>query len=300
MGRGPRKGKLLVVGTPIGNLGDLSPRAQRALSEADAVLCEDTRVTAKLAARFGLAAPRFSCPPPRERSRVPEMLRRLEAGETVAVVSDAGMPGLSDPGEHLVRAAAEAGYPVLVVPGPSAPAAALAVSGLPAVPHVFLGFLPSRAAERRRLLARLADRQETLVWFEAPHRLVESLSDAAGALGRRRACVARELTKIHEETARGTLEELAALFGARARGRGEATVVVEGSGNRESQAERSGLSQEALDREIREALEAGSDKRALARRIALRAARPSREVYARAVELSRDMAGRGGREREKA
>src|SRR5262249_4295714 len=138
-------GRLIVVGTPIGNLEDLSPRASRALAGADAVLCEDTRVTAKLAARFGFSAERISSPGPREKSGVPELLRRLGAGETVALVSDAGMPGLSDPGEHLVTAAARAGFPVTVVPGPSAPAAALAISGLPAVPHLFVGFLPARA-----------------------------------------------------------------------------------------------------------------------------------------------------------
>ena len=131
-----RRGRLLVVGTPIGNLEDLSPRARRALSEADVIFCEDTRVTAKLAARFSIPAPRISCPAPREGARVEELLDRLSRGETVALVSDAGMPGMSDPGERLVAAAAEAGHVVEVVPGPSAPAAALAISGLPAVNSV--------------------------------------------------------------------------------------------------------------------------------------------------------------------
>src|SRR6266496_1940749 len=158
MGAAGKRGQLLVVGTPIGNLEDLSPRALRTLSLADAIFCEDTRVTGKLASRFGLAAMRLSCPAPRERGRVAELLRRLAAGETVALVTDAGMPGLSDPGEHLVAAAAAAGHAVRVIPGPSAPAAALAVSGLPAVPHLFLGFLPSRAGERRRLLEKVKER----------------------------------------------------------------------------------------------------------------------------------------------
>lgn len=285
-----RKGQLLVVGTPIGNLEDFSPRARRALENADAILCEDTRVTAKLAARFGLAAARLSCPGPREKGRTEELLRRLEAGETVALVSDAGMPGLSDPGEHLVRAAGEAGYTVRVVPGPSAPAAALAISGLPAVPHLFLGFLPARKGERKRLLESVRDRRETLVWFEAPHRLVESLEDAARTLGPRRACVARELTKVHEEAARGDLEGLAALFRSRGEARGEATVVAEGAG--EGAAE---LGLDGVDQEIERALAGGEEKRALARAIARRSGRPAREIYARAVALSRRESGIGNR-----
>ena len=241
-----KSGRLLVVGTPIGNLEDMSPRAARALAEADAILCEDTRVTAKLARRFSLEAPRISCPAPREKARTAELLRRLSDGQTVALVTDAGMPTLSDPGEHLVEAAARAGFPVLVVPGPSAPAAALAVSGLPAIPHTFLGFLPARSGERARFLEALRQRGETLVWFEAPHRIVPSLQDAARVLGPRRAVVAREMTKLHEEVVRGTLGELAALFAARGGGRGEITVVVEGAPS--DRAREGGLADEDVDR----------------------------------------------------
>jgi 16S rRNA (cytidine1402-2'-O)-methyltransferase len=286
-----RAGQLLVVGTPIGNLEDLSPRALRALSEADAILCEDTRVTGKLAARFGLHASRLSCPAPREKTRIAHLLERLGAGETVALVTDAGMPGLSDPGEHLVQAAAGAGFPVRVVPGPSAPAAALAISGLPAVPHLFLGFLPARSGERRRLLEDVEPRAETLVWFEAPHRLLDSLEDAARILGPRRACVARELTKIHEEAARGALPELAAEFRSRGEGRGEVTVVVEGNrgGPRE-------MSEDETDRRIRAGLAAGKEKRSIARELAGQTGRPAREIYARAVALARRESGTGNRE----
>jgi 16S rRNA (cytidine1402-2'-O)-methyltransferase len=276
-----RAGQLLVVGTPIGNLEDLSPRAMRALADADAILCEDTRVTGKLAARFGFRGTRFSCPAPREKTRIEQLLQRLGAGETVALVTDAGMPGLSDPGEHLVAAAAAAGFPVRVIPGPSAPAAALAISGLPAVPHLFLGFLPARSGERRRFLEEVKPRAETLVWFEAPHRLLDSLEDAARILGSRRACVARELTKIHEEAARGALPELAAEFRSRGEGRGEVTVVVEG--NREKPR---GLSEDETDRRIRAGLAAGKEKRSIARELAAQTGRPAREIYARAVALS--------------
>lgn len=282
MVRQQKRGRLVVVGTPIGNLEDLSPRARRALSDADAVICEDTRVTAKLTNRFGIGSERISCPAPREKSRIPELLRRLEAGETVALVSDAGMPAVSDPGERLVSAAASAGYPVLVVPGPSAPAAALAVSGLPAVPHLFLGFLPARAGERRRRLEDVRGRTETLVWFEAPHRLAPSLEDAAEILGAdRRACVARELTKLHEETARGRLGEIAASFYSRGASKGEVTIVVEGASARPGD-----LSANEIDGEIRRALAAGADKRTIAREIGSRSGRPRREIYARAVALA--------------
>ena len=288
MGPAEKRGELRLVGTPIGNLEDLSPRALTALRTADAILCEDTRVTAKLAARFGLTAPRISCPAPRERSRVGELLRRLAAGEALALVSDAGMPLLSDPGEHLVAAAAAAGYPVRVVPGPSAPAAALAISGLPAVPHVFLGFLPARSGERRRFLESHRERPETLVWFEAPHRLAESLADAARILGGRRACVARELTKVHEEAARGSLPELAALFRARGRTRGESTVVVEGlrEDPRPEEPDPGRSTGRSKRRSWRGETSAPSPASSRARQDV-----PSRQIYARAVALARERAG---------
>lgn len=277
-----KTGRLLVLGTPIGNLEDFSPRGRRALSEATTVFCEDTRVTAKLAARFHATARRVSCPGPREESRVEELLERLRAGETVALTSDAGMPTLSDPGARLVEAAAAAGFLVLVIPGPSAPAAALAVSGLPPVPHVFLGFLPARKGERGRFLETLEGRPETLVWFEAPHRLAESLEDAARVLGARRACVARELTKLHEETRRGTLPELAREFRERGLIRGEVTVVVEG---RRGAAEVS--DENETDRLIRKALSAGTAVKTLSKEIARQTRRPAREIYARALELAK-------------
>ncbi|MCA1581365.1 MAG: 16S rRNA (cytidine(1402)-2'-O)-methyltransferase [Acidobacteria bacterium] len=282
MGGEQRRGSLWIVGTPIGNLEDLSPRALATLSRADAIFCEDTRVTAKIAARFGVGAPRISCPAPRESSRALELLRRLKAGETVALVSDAGMPAVSDPGQELVAAAAAAGFPVYVVPGPSAVSAALAVSGLKAVPHAFLGFLPSRSGERRRLLEARRASPDTLVWFESPHRIAGSLEDAAAVLGPRRACVARELTKIHEEVVRGTLTEAAAAFQARGAGRGEMTVVVEGATGTPAAA-----GDGDIDAAILEALAAGKDKRSIARDLSSLCGRPARELYARAVALAR-------------
>ena len=271
-----------MVGTPIGNLDDLSPRGRQALAQADAIFCEDTRVTAKLAARFGLPARRISCPGPREESRVAELLERLGRGETVALVSDAGMPTLSDPGERLVEAAAAAGHSVLVVPGPSAPAAALALSGLSAVPHTFLGFLPARRGERERLLESLRERRETLVWFESPHRVAESLDSAARVLGPRRACVARELTKLHEEAVRGTLPELAAAFRNRGESRGEITIVVEGLTG-----EPAAAADDDVDARIRVGLAAGGALKALSKEIARATRRPAREIYKRALALGK-------------
>ncbi|HYK41795.1 MAG TPA: 16S rRNA (cytidine(1402)-2'-O)-methyltransferase [Thermoanaerobaculia bacterium] len=274
------RGSLWIVGTPIGNLEDLSPRAQRVLASADAIFCEDTRVTAKLAARFGLGAARISCPAPRERSREPELLRRLAAGEKVAFVSDAGMPALSDPGERLVGMASAAGFPVYVVPGPSAVSAAVALSGFEAVPHAFLGFLPSRSGERRRVLEARRSSPDALVWFEAPHRLAASLEDAAAVLGPRRAIVARELTKIHEEAVRGTLPELARIFRERGEARGEATVVVEGAAPTETPA-----TDEQVDAAIRDGIAGGRKTRQIARDVAAATGRSARDVYARAVRL---------------
>src|SRR5262249_5704245 len=210
--------------------------------------------------------PRISCPAPREGTRVAELLARLGRGETVALVTDAGMPALSDPGGTLVAAAAREGFEVLVVPGPSAVASALSVSGLPAVPHTFLGFLPSRAGARRAFLEGLRGRAETLVWFESPHRLAASLEDAARVLGPRPAAVARELTKLHEETLRGPLDELARTLKARGEGRGEATVVVRGAAPGESADPV--VDAESLDAAIREELARGTGTRALARELA--------------------------------
>jgi 16S rRNA (cytidine1402-2'-O)-methyltransferase len=224
-------GRLLVVATPIGNLADLSPRACAALSGAAVVAAEDTRHTRALLQAAGVATPLLSLHAHNETQRVPELLERLTAGEDVALVSDAGTPLLSDPGFELVSRAAEAGFAVHTIPGPSAITAALAVSGLPTHRFCFEGFLPARAAERRAALASLAQEARTLVFFEAPHRIAATLADLAAEFGAgRRAVVARELTKVHETLYRGTLGELA----ARAQheenfARGELTLVVTGA-----------------------------------------------------------------------
>lgn len=224
-------GSLHVIATPIGNLNDLSTRALQALSQADLVAAEDTRHTLGLLQSIGVSKPMVSLHAYNEGQRVPELLARLRAGEVIALVSDAGTPLLSDPGYEMVSAAANAGFDVRVIPGPSAITAALAVAGLPTTRFCFEGFLPSRSRERRTQLARLAGETRTLVFFEAPHRIAETLADMAAEFGgERRAVVARELTKTHETIYRGTLNELVSLSGSDANfQRGEITLVVSGA-----------------------------------------------------------------------
>lgn len=228
---GNSRGRLDVVATPIGNLSDLSPRAQEILAAADLIAAEDTRHTRALLQSIGVSKPLVSLHAHNESSRVPELLARLQAGESIALVSDAGTPLLSDPGYELVREAARAGCIVSAVPGPSAITAALAVAGLPTDRFCFEGFLPSRASERRARLHTLAGESRTLVFFEAPHRIAECLADFAEVFGpARRAVVARELTKQHETIYRGTLAELAERAKSEPNfARGEITLVVEGA-----------------------------------------------------------------------
>jgi 16S rRNA (cytidine1402-2'-O)-methyltransferase len=221
-------GTLWLVGTPIGHLGDISERARRVLANVDLIACEDTRRTRGLLAHLGIrGASVTTFFEGNERRRVPELVEHLRTGRDVAVVSDAGMPGLSDPGERLVRAAVAEGIPVDVVPGPSAAVTALVVSGLPAARFAFEGFLPRKAGERRARLLQLAGEPRTMILFESPRRVGALLSDAAEALGDRRASVVRELTKVHQEVVRGTLSELASRYEAE-EVRGEVVVVVEG------------------------------------------------------------------------
>ncbi|HXA93423.1 MAG TPA: 16S rRNA (cytidine(1402)-2'-O)-methyltransferase [Steroidobacteraceae bacterium] len=228
---GKRAGRLEVIATPIGNLGDLSARARERLAAADVIAAEDTRRTLALLHSLGVARPVLSLHEHNELQRVEELLARLEAGEIVALVSDAGTPLLSDPGAELVRRAAEAGFDITTVPGPSAIIAALSIAGLPTQPFCFEGFLPANERERHVRLKQLASEARTLVLFEAPHRIVASLADLAMIFGaERRAAAARELTKAHETIYRGTLAELA----QRARAednfqRGKITLVVQGA-----------------------------------------------------------------------
>jgi 16S rRNA (cytidine1402-2'-O)-methyltransferase len=226
-----QRGRLQVIATPIGNMGDLSTRAREALESADLIAAEDTRHTLTLLQAIGISRPLLSLHAHNESQRVPDLLARLEAGEVIALVSDAGTPLLSDPGFELVTRAAQAGFEIAPIPGPSAITTALAVAGLPTSRFCFEGFLPARERERRAELARLAHESRTLVFFEAPHRIAGTLADLAAEFGgERQAVVARELTKSHETIYRGTLAELAEQAHADTNfQRGEITLVVHGA-----------------------------------------------------------------------
>ena len=204
-------GKLYLVATPIGNLEDISARALRLLREAACIAAEDTRTTGKLLAHYGIRTPMLAYHEHNKLVRIEAVLERLAAGD-VALVSDAGTPGLNDPGYELVRAALAAGFEVCPVPGPCAPVAALAASGLPTNSFIYLGYLPRKSAQRKALLAELTRERRTLIALETPHRLMESLEDIQAVLGDRPLAVARELTKLHEEFVRGSVADAREAF----------------------------------------------------------------------------------------
>ena len=230
-------GCLYLVATPIGNLEDITVRALRILGEVDLIACEDTRQTAKLLEHYNIRKPTVSYHEHNESTRSAELAKRIDEGTRVALATDAGTPGISDPGHRLVALCLRNDIRVVPIPGPSAAIAALAASGVPAREFLFLGFLPSRQGERRKALERLQTETRTLVIYESPHRLAESLADAAEKLGRRPAVIARELTKLHEEFLRGDLAELAVRIRQKPV-KGEVTVLIAPpvSGEREVQA----------------------------------------------------------------
>ena len=268
-------GTLYVVGTPIGNLEDISLRALRILRQVDLIAAEDTRTTRKLLARYGIETPLTSYHEHNKLTKLDYLLKTLREKD-VALVSEAGMPGLSDPGYELIRAAIERGIPVVPVPGPSALVTALVVSGLPTDSFVYLGFLPRRREERRRLLELVARERRTLVAFEAPHRLLATLADLKEVLGDRRIAIARELTKVHEEVWRGTTGEALARF-EEAPPRGEFTLVIEG-------AKEARWDEERVRQALRRMLREGVGTREAVKAVAELAGWPKREVYELALE----------------
>jgi 16S rRNA (cytidine1402-2'-O)-methyltransferase len=280
-------GRLAVISTPIGNLGDLSPRARDELAAAELVAAEDTRRTGQLLTTLGLSRPLVSLHEHNERERIDELLEKLRAGARIALVSDAGTPLLSDPGFELVRRVSLEGISVVAVPGPSAITAALSIAGLPTERFSFEGFLPARLGERRTRVAELAGESRTLVFFEAPHRIAESLEDLAAGFGAtRRAAVARELTKVFETVYRGTLAELA----MQARSdtnftRGEITVVVEGA----PRAAAEDAPRIQLDATLTVLLTELAPSKAAALAARLTGAKRN-DAYARALELSKGAA----------
>ncbi|HEV8338813.1 MAG TPA: 16S rRNA (cytidine(1402)-2'-O)-methyltransferase [bacterium] len=279
-------GTLYVVGTPIGNLEDMTLRAVRILGEVDVIACEDTRRTRVLLERHGISTPLISYHEHNERRRAGELVRRLTDGEDVALVTDAGMPTVSDPGFHLVAQALEAGVPVVPVPGPSAVTAALSVSGLPSDRFLFLGFLPRTRAARRRALEEVAALTATLVLFEGPHRIAETLEDVLAILGPRRVALVREATKLHEEVRRGRADQLAAMV-AGGPLRGEITLVVEGSAEARTGTRNSREGTADLDAHLRRLLGAGMSRRDAARSLSEAYGIPRREAYRMATEGKR-------------
>jgi 16S rRNA (cytidine1402-2'-O)-methyltransferase len=272
---------LHIVATPIGNLRDITLRALDVLREADLIACEDTRVFAKLASHYGIAAPTVAYSDATQDAAEPRIVRALAAGKRVALVSDAGMPLISDPGYRLVRAALAGDHVVTSAPGASAVPLALALSGLPTDRFFFGGFLPAKEGERRRAIASAAAVPATLVFFEAPHRLAASLVDLADLLGPRPAAIARELTKLFEEVRRGPLTELARHYGLHPEVKGEIAMVIGPPGESEAPAA------ERLDAALRLAM-AGASVKDAAAEVAARYGLKRRDAYARALELKRE------------
>ena len=281
----PRAGLLSVVGTPIGNLEDASPRVRRVLGEADVVLCEDTRVTGRLMSAFGLHVRLERCDENVMAEKVEGVLARLAAGGRVAFVSDAGMPGVSDPGQRLVDAALDAGMRVEVVPGPSAVTCALVASGLASEHFFFEGFLPRRRGSQLARLAELVAIPGTLVVYESPRRVAETLANVAEVFPARRVALVRELTKLHEEVMRGVAPELVASVAAREEVRGECVIVIAAPGAEELAARRAEAAgpERTLEEEIAAGLAAGEPKSALAKRLAKSFSLPRAEVYDKVV-----------------
>lgn len=280
-------GTIYVVATPIGNLEDITRRAERILGEVDLVAAEDTRHTKVLLNHLGISKPVVSYYDAVESKRAPELVERALAGESIALVSDAGTPLLSDPGFRLVEAAHAAGVPVVPVPGPSAPLALLSVAGLPAGRFTFVGFLPAKISARRKFIAQYAAHRDTLVLFEAPRRLPGALRDLAEVLGEREAVVGRELTKRFEELVRGTLPELASRYAAEdgeRRIRGELVLAIEGAG--EGDANVVSADDPVVGERLRERIASGESPSRAARAVATELGLPRRDVYRRAVEES--------------
>ncbi len=271
----PAAGVLYLVGTPIGNLDDLSPRARRVLAGADRVACEDTRRSGLLLHHLGIRAPLLSFHQHNQTARIPQLLAALEAGEAIAVISDAGLPGVSDPGQELAAAVRAAGRQVICVPGPSAVTTALVSSGLPTGRFCFEGFLPPKGSPRRQRLEALAGEERTIVLFEAPHRLLALLEDLLAVLGDRPLQVARELTKRHEEQVGPTVAAALEHF-RRTPPQGECTLVLGGA----PPAAAPVWDEDDLRRALGELVAGGLSNREAARTLAERSGHSRRDLYA--------------------
>ena len=288
-------GRLIIVGTPIGNLGDLTPRVAQAFEAADAICCEDTRVTSKLLAHLGISRPLVRCDENVIASRSPELIGRMLAGDVIAFASDAGMPSVSDPGQVLVDAAREAGVDVEVIPGPSACVTALVASGIPCEHVYFEGFLPRKHGERVRRLSRLAAIPGALLFYESPHRVAASLEALAEVFPARQVALCRELTKLHEEVLRAQAPYLLEQVRERGELKGEMVLVVAPPSEEELAAFASMMPgaavgaagavdvDEALQKDIQDALAQGEPASAIAKRLSQRYSLKKRAVYERVL-----------------
>jgi len=273
-------GTLYIVGTPIGNLEDMTFRAVQILQSVDAIAAEDTRHTGKLLQHFQIQTPQISYHEHNCYDRLPELLSQLSQGKAIALVTDAGMPGISDPGYELVKACIEAGIPVVPVPGPSAGITALCAAGLPTDRFVFEGFLPASGQQRQQRLESLSAESRTLIFYESPHRLRQTLPDLAASLGENRGIVlARELTKLHEEFWRGSIGEAIAHYHHH-EPKGEFTLVVAGA-----QMEIPVLSQDVLKAELQQIMAQGVSRSQASRQLAQMTKLPRRQLYQLALSL---------------
>jgi 16S rRNA (cytidine1402-2'-O)-methyltransferase len=267
-------GTLYLVATPIGNLEDITYRAVRTLREVDLIACEDTRHTRKLLDHYAISKPLTSYHEHNEAGRAEELVARLVTGTSVALVSDAGMPLVSDPGYRVVAAAIQAGIRVVPVPGPAALVAAVAASGLPTDAFYFGGFLPAKAGQRARALEALRDETATLIFYEAPHRILETLGEIESILGDRPVVVARELTKVHEEFLRGSAGEVRALLASRPSVKGEITLLI-------GKAEERASDDTPIEEAVEACLRAGMSRMEAMKEVARQRGLSKREVYRR-------------------
>ena len=272
-------GTLYIVATPIGNLEDITLRALRVLKEADLIAAEDTRHTKKLLSHFGIATPLTSYYDQIEASKTPALLAQLQAGKTIALVSDAGTPGIADPGYRLVKGAAESRIAVVPIPGPSTLTALLSIGGLPTDQFVFIGFLPAKSSQRRKALSRLKQEERTLVFFESPHRLLAMLTDLEECCGDRQIVIGRELSKMFEEVLRGKVSELRVLLHQREI-KGEVALLVAGQSVEETREQQPQLAEEIRLLEVE-----GLSLKEIAQVLSARHGIPKREIYALGVEL---------------
>lgn len=270
------KGTLYIVSTPIGNLEDITLRALRVLKDVDVIAVEDTRHSSKLLTHFGISKPMISYWGEKEKVRAEEVLGRLQAGQSVALISDAGTPGISDPGSVLIEKTIEAGIDIVSIPGPSALTAAISISGMPVKEFTFIGFMPPKKAQRQKMLSDLSHEKRTLVFYEAPHRVFEALEDMLEIFGDRKAALVKEITKIHEETLRGTLDNVIEQLVDRTIA-GEYVIIVEGKRKED-------VSFEDALQELKALMKQGKGRKDAVKIIAGQYGLSKKELYDRSLE----------------